>query len=71
MKVEGNKLFGAYGNTTDMSYIIFCKRKRKIMKSYMKIWTIYNEQKSRIIPKANMVKTHYNGHKIVVRNITF
>ncbi len=37
----------------------------------MKIWIIYNEQKLTITPKANMVKTHYSGHKIVVTNINF
>jgi hypothetical protein len=41
------------------------------MKGCMKIWTIYNEQKSIITPKANKVKTHYNGHKIVVTNFLF
>jgi hypothetical protein len=29
MKDEGNKLFGAYGNTTNMSYIIFSKKTKE------------------------------------------
>jgi hypothetical protein len=29
MKAKGNKLFGAYGNTTNKSYIIFSKRTKE------------------------------------------
>ncbi len=29
MKAKGNKLFGAYGNTNNKSYIIFSKRTKE------------------------------------------